>query len=192
MVAQVVDREETEGQNAAFVGCREDSADGARDDADDDVGGAHKHFDSFVEWQSVASDVLDFLDQNALAAVAAQLAQTLRPGDALALSGELGAGKTTFVRALVRALHGSDVPVSSPTFVFRQCYAGTPPVEHLDLFRLDDPGEAADLGLEEAFGPDRITVVEWPERLPGLMPAGAIAIRIEGAGDEPRRLVIER
>jgi tRNA threonylcarbamoyladenosine biosynthesis protein TsaE len=89
-------------------------------------------------------------------------------------------------------LHGSDLPVSSPTFVFRQRYDGTPPVEHLDLFRLNDPVEAADLGLEEAFGPDRITVVEWPERLPGLLPAGAIAIRIDGAGDEPRRLVIER
>ncbi|MGA2391979.1 MAG: tRNA (adenosine(37)-N6)-threonylcarbamoyltransferase complex ATPase subunit type 1 TsaE [Candidatus Lustribacter sp.] len=140
----------------------------------------------------MASDVLEFLDQNALAGVAYRLAATLRPGDALALSGELGAGKTTFVRALVRALHGSDVPVSSPTFVFRQRYEGTPPIEHLDLYRLDDPAEAADLGLEEAFGPDRITVVEWPERLPGLLPPGAIGIRIEGAGDEPRRLAIER
>jgi tRNA threonylcarbamoyladenosine biosynthesis protein TsaE len=140
----------------------------------------------------VASDVLEFLDQNALAGAAFRLAATLRAGDALALSGELGAGKTTFVRALVRALHGSDVPVSSPTFVFRQRYDGTPPIEHLDLFRLDDPAEAADLGLEEAFGPDRITLVEWPERLPGLMPPGTIAIRIEGAGDEPRRLEIER
>jgi tRNA threonylcarbamoyladenosine biosynthesis protein TsaE len=140
----------------------------------------------------VASDVLEFLDQNALAAAAAKLAESLRAGDALALSGELGAGKTTFVRALVRALHGSDIPVSSPTFVFRHRYEGTPPIEHLDLFRIDDPADAADLGLEEAFGPDRITVVEWPERLPGLLPPGAIGIRIHGAGDEPRRLVIER
>jgi tRNA threonylcarbamoyladenosine biosynthesis protein TsaE len=140
----------------------------------------------------VASDVLDFLDRDALAAVAARLAGTLRPGDALGLSGDLGAGKTTFVRALVRALHGSDVPVSSPTFVFRQRYDGTPPVEHLDLYRLDDPAEAAELGLEDAFGPDRITVVEWPERLPGLLPPGAIRVLIEGAGDEPRRLRIGR
>src|SRR5580704_485520 len=120
------------------------------------------------------------------------MAASLRPGQALALSGELGAGKTTFVRALVRALHGSDVPVSSPTFVFRQCYAGTPPIEHLDLYRLDDPADAVELGLEEAFGPDRITLVEWPERLPDLLPPAAIRIRIDGAGDEPRRLVIER
>ncbi len=140
----------------------------------------------------MASDVLDFLDQNALAAAAARLAAGLRPGDALALSGELGAGKTTFVRALVRALHGSDAAVSSPTFVFRQRYDGTPPVEHLDLFRIEDPADALDLGLDEAFGPDRITVVEWPERLPGLLPPGAIGVRIAGAGDEPRRLVIDR
>ena len=140
----------------------------------------------------MASELLDFLDLDRLGAVASRLAETLRAGDALALSGDLGAGKTTFVRALIAALHGSDVPVSSPTFVFRQRYDGTPPVEHLDLFRLDDPAEAVDLGLEEAFGPDRITVVEWPERLPGLLPDGAIRIRIEGAGDEPRRLQIER
>ena len=140
----------------------------------------------------MASELLDFLDLNGLGAAASELAETLRPGDALALSGDLGAGKTTFVRALVAALHGSDVPVSSPTFVFRQRYDGTPPVEHLDLFRLDDPAEAVDLGLEEAFGPGWITVVEWPERLPGLLPAGAIRIHIAGAGDEPRRLQIER
>lgn len=140
----------------------------------------------------MASELLDFLDLHSLGAAAARLAQTLRPGDALALSGDLGAGKTTFVRALIAALHGSDVPVSSPTFVFRQRYDGTPAVEHLDLYRLDDPAEAVELGLEEAFGPDRITVVEWPERLPGLLPAGAIRIHIAGAGDEPRRLKIER
>ena len=140
----------------------------------------------------MASDVLDFLDRNGLAAFARRLAQTLRPGDALALSGELGAGKTTLVRALVNALHGSDVPVSSPTFVFRQRYDGTPPIEHLDLYRIEDPAEGADLGLEEAFGADRITIVEWPDRLPGLLPPHAIRITIEGAGDEPRRLRIGR
>jgi tRNA threonylcarbamoyladenosine biosynthesis protein TsaE len=140
----------------------------------------------------VASEIRDFLDLDRLGAVAAALAVTLRAGDTLALSGDLGAGKTTFVRAIVETLHGSDVPVSSPTFVFRQKYEGTPPIEHLDLFRIDDPAEAADLGLEEAFGPDRITLVEWPERLPGLLPPGAIHIHITGSGDEPRRLRIER
>jgi tRNA threonylcarbamoyladenosine biosynthesis protein TsaE len=192
MAAEMFDGEKPEGQDAAFKCCRKDGADGACDDTDEDVGGAHKHIDSFGEWQRVASDVFNFLDRDQLRAVAARLARTLRPGDALALSGELGAGKTTFVRALVQALHGSDVPVSSPTFIFRQQYDGTPPVEHLDLYRVDAPADAAELGLDEAFGSDRITVVEWPERLPGLLPARAIRIRIDGAGDEPRRLQIER
>jgi tRNA threonylcarbamoyl adenosine modification protein YjeE len=140
----------------------------------------------------VASDVLDFLDLAALDAAAARLAVSLRPGDSIGLTGDLGAGKTTFVRALVRALHGSDESVSSPTFVFRHRYDGTPPVEHVDLYRVQGPGDAADLGLDEAFGPDRITIVEWPERLPGLLPSSSVRVLIEGAGSEPRRLRIER
>lgn len=140
----------------------------------------------------MASDVLDFLDLGGLAAAAAGLAAGLRPGATLGLTGSLGAGKTTFVRFLVQALHGTDAAVASPTFVFRRTYAGAPVIEHIDLYRLDDPAEADDLGLEEAFGPDRITLVEWPERLPGLLPPGSIEVRLEGAGDEPRRLWIER
>jgi tRNA threonylcarbamoyladenosine biosynthesis protein TsaE len=140
----------------------------------------------------VASDIPRFVDLFALATAARAFAATLRPGDAVALSGGLGAGKTTFVRGVVSALHGNDDAVSSPTFVFRQRYAGRPPIEHVDLYRLDDPGEAADLGLDEAFAPDTITFVEWPERLPGLLPAGTIRVSIEGTGDAPRTLRIER
>jgi len=140
----------------------------------------------------VASDILPSLDRIAFAATAAALAATLRPGDVVALSGDLGAGKTTFVRAVVAALHGSDAAVSSPTFVFRQRYPGTPPVEHLDVYRVDDPAEAADLGLEDAFAPDVITIVEWPERVPGLVPPGAIRVTIAGSGDAPRHVRIVR
>ncbi len=140
----------------------------------------------------MASDILPSLDRIAFAATAAALAATLRPGDVVALSGDLGAGKTTFVRAVVAALHGSDAAVSSPTFVFRQRYPGTPPVEHLDVYRVDDPAEAADLGLEDAFAPDAITIVEWPERVPGLVPPGAIRVTIAGSGDAPRHVRIVR
>jgi len=122
---------------------------------------------------------------------AGTFATTLRPGDVVALSGELGAGKTAFVRAAVRSLQGRDA-ASSPTFTFRHTYPGRPIVEHLDLYRLDDPAEAAELGLHEALSPDSVTFVEWPERLPGLLPAGAIRVRIAGAGDEPRRIEIIR
>jgi tRNA threonylcarbamoyladenosine biosynthesis protein TsaE len=123
--------------------------------------------------------------------IGAELARALRPGDAVGLSGGLGVGKTSLVRAIVRALHGDDA-VASPTFTFRHTYPGEPPVEHLDLYRLDDPSEAVELGLEEAFRPEAIVLVEWPEHIPGLMPPHAIRVTIEGVGDAPRSLAIER
>jgi len=124
-------------------------------------------------------------------ALAAGFGRSLRPGDAVALSGELGAGKTTFVRAVVRELLGRDA-ATSPTFVFRHRYDGPPTIEHVDCYRIAGPADAAELGLEESLGPDRITLIEWPERYPQLVPAGAIRIGIEGSGDAPRELRIER
>lgn len=132
------------------------------------------------------------IDLASLPAFAAELAETLRPGDAVALHGDLGAGKTTLVRALVGALHGDDAAVSSPTFVFRQRYAGVPPIEHLDLYRVETPCDAADLGLDDAFDPATLTLIEWPERLPALLPVNAIHVEIAGAGDEPRRISVRR
>ena len=81
------------------------------------------------------------MDLAAFEALAGEFARGLRPGDVVALEGELGAGKTTFVAAVVRALHGSD-EVASPTFTFWHRYAGQPPLEHLDLYRIDNPAEA--------------------------------------------------
>jgi tRNA threonylcarbamoyl adenosine modification protein YjeE len=130
-------------------------------------------------------------DLQRLEEAAAELAPALRPGDAVALQGDLGAGKTTFVRALVRALGGGD-EATSPTFTFWHRYATTPPVNHLDLYRIEQPGELADLGLEEAFDPASVTLVEWPERAPHLLPAGSVWVRIEGAGAAPRSIAAER
>ncbi len=124
--------------------------------------------------------------------VAAEFARTLAPGSVVALAGQLGSGKTTFVRAVVRALHGNDDAVASPTFVFRHRYAGRPPIEHLDLYRIDDPAEAAELGLEDSFDAGSIVLIEWPERLPGLLPPHAWRVAIEGSGDGARQLTIER
>ncbi len=111
----------------------------------------------------------------------------------MALRGPLGAGKTTFVRAVVRALHGSDDAVSSPTFVFRQRYDGTPPVEHVDLYRIEDPAaELPELALDDAFALDRIALIEWPERAEGYLPPDLIDVTIDGAGDGPRTIRVSR
>lgn len=123
--------------------------------------------------------------------IAANFARELAPGDVVALEGDLGAGKTTFVAAVVLALHGTD-QATSPTFTFRHTYPGSPPLEHLDLYRLDSPAEAVELGVEEAISAGSVTFVEWPDRLPGFVPPHAIRVRITGCGDAPRELEIER
>jgi tRNA threonylcarbamoyl adenosine modification protein YjeE len=118
---------------------------------------------------------------------ATEFARGLQPGDVVALSGPLGSGKTTFVRAAVRALHGDD-PASSPTFTFWHRYTkpGTVPIDHLDLYRIDDPAELTELGLEEAFDRRSIVFVEWWQNAPDLLPARRYEIAIEGSGDMPR------
>lgn len=125
----------------------------------------------------------------ALAEVAAAFATYLAPGDCVALSGGLGAGKTCFVRGVVTALHGDD-PTSSPTFTLRHRYAGSPPIEHLDLYRIATPDELPELGLDDAFEGDAIVFVEWWEHAPDLLPKRRWTISISGAGEDPRHLTI--
>lgn len=116
-------------------------------------------------------------------------AQALNPGDVVALSGELGAGKTTFVRAAVAERHGED-QTSSPTFTFWHRYHGDPPIDHLDLYRIEDPRELNELGLEEAFSGDSIVFIEWWTHAPTLLPARRYEVTILGAGPSPRRVHI--
>lgn len=129
-------------------------------------------------------------DRAAFERVAHSFARSLRPGDVVALFGDLGAGKTTFVAAAVSALQGCE-PTSSPTFLFWQRYPGPPAVEHLDFYRIDSPADAAELGLHEAFESGNIVFVEWPQRLPALIPANAFRVRIAGGGDGSRDVSIE-
>jgi len=131
-------------------------------------------------------------DIAALRTFARAFAAGLQRGDTVALEGPLGSGKTTLVRAIVDALHGTDDAVASPTFVFRHRYDGVPPIEHLDLYRLDDPAELTELGLEDAFAADRITLVEWPDRAPDLVPSAAIRLEILGSGNGPRTIAVRR
>jgi tRNA threonylcarbamoyladenosine biosynthesis protein TsaE len=126
-------------------------------------------------------------------ALAAGLATCLHPGDVVLVSGELGTGKTTFVRGAARAL-GVQVPVTSPTFTIARRYEdGTLPVSHLDLFRLEGlDGEEPDLLADELSG-DRVAFVEWPEHGgPELGEAKVAArVRLEHLGGDRRRVIIE-
>jgi tRNA threonylcarbamoyladenosine biosynthesis protein TsaE len=120
---------------------------------------------------------------------AAQFARQLRAGDVIGLSGPLGSGKTTFVKAVVEARLGVD-PVSSPTFTFWHRYPSDPPIDHLDLYRIDDPRELTELGLEDAFDGSSIVMVEWWRNAPALLPPVHYEIEISGKGEEPRRVTV--
>ncbi len=130
-------------------------------------------------------------DLESLEGLATTFAASLAPGDVVALRGDLGAGKTTFVAAVVRAL-GIDADVASPTFTFWHRYGGSPPIEHLDLYRIESPLDARELGLDDALDDRGIAFVEWPDRLPGFLPAHAIAVTFVGSGDVPRTVEIVR
>jgi tRNA threonylcarbamoyladenosine biosynthesis protein TsaE len=126
-------------------------------------------------------------------AVAAGLAQRLRPGDIVLVSGDLGAGKTTFVRGACRAL-GVSGAVTSPSFTIARRYAGTVPVSHLDLYRLDGLDDEDPALLADELGPDRVAFVEWPEvgSPVGLDPERVAArVRLEHRGGDRRRVFID-
>ena len=121
-------------------------------------------------------------------AVGAELASRLGPGARVLLYGELGAGKTAFVRGLAAGLGIDPDEVSSPTFTLVQEYQGRLPLIHVDLYRLAS-GEVDDLGLD-ALAADGVLAIEWAERLPRPDPA-AIHVRLEHAGEDARRIAVD-
>jgi tRNA threonylcarbamoyladenosine biosynthesis protein TsaE len=123
------------------------------------------------------------LAEHEAVSLGACLADFLRPGDVVALSGELGAGKTFLARAIIQALGGPD-EVPSPTFTLVQTYDLSPaPVWHFDLYRLSKPEDAYELDIEDAFI-DAISLIEWPERLGALLPRDRLDIHL-AYGDTP-------
>ena len=131
-------------------------------------------------------------DEAATARLGAAIARALRPGEAVCLSGPLGAGKSTLARALIRALTTPDEEAPSPTFTLVQFYDGAGlKIAHFDLYRLTDPNEAYEIGLDEALD-DGAAVIEWPERLggpeDGRLPPDRLDVEIslEGTGRRAR------
>lgn len=124
-------------------------------------------------------------------AAGVRLAAELGPGDVVALTGELGAGKTCFTQGLARGLGVSGRAVS-PTFVLINEYRGRLPVHHVDAYRTSSLTELLDLGLEELFGGDGVTIVEWADKLAPLLPPRTVHVHIEGVGDEPRVISVSR
>jgi len=118
-----------------------------------------------------------------------RLGRVLPPGAVVALTGELGAGKTCFIQGLVRGL-GATVRATSPTFVLINQYRGRVPVYHVDAYRTESLTELMDLGLLELFGGEGVTVIEWADKLASLLPPDAIHVHIAGVGDEPRAITI--
>jgi tRNA threonylcarbamoyladenosine biosynthesis protein TsaE len=119
----------------------------------------------------------------------AGLAHRLDPGDVVLVSGELGSGKTTFVRGARRAL-GVEGPVTSPTFTIGQVHAGSPEVAHLDLYRLGSLAGEDPALLEDYLTPDRIAFVEWPAAGESAFERVAARVLLEHMGGDRRRITI--
>jgi tRNA threonylcarbamoyladenosine biosynthesis protein TsaE len=117
------------------------------------------------------------------------LAELLPTGSVVALHGELAAGKTCLVRGMARKYARGEI-VSSPTFTIVNQYGENPALYHVDLYRLEAVSEIRDLGYEELFEPDGITVVEWAERAESLLPEKRLDIFLEVAGENERRLTM--
>jgi tRNA threonylcarbamoyladenosine biosynthesis protein TsaE len=123
------------------------------------------------------------------AAIGARIAAGLAAGDVVTVAGELGSGKTTFIRGACRAL-GVDVPVTSPTYTIGHLYDAPVPVAHLDLYRLSAAG-LEDWGDLEPYFDGTIAFVEWPEHAAGLLQRVRVAVGMEHVDESHRRITIE-
>ena len=134
----------------------------------------------------IAENLQDTID------FAQEFAKSLRQGDVVLLYGDLGAGKTTFVRQVCKAL-GVEDEVTSPTFTLLNEYYGTMPIYHFDMYRLGGKDEALEMGFDEYFDVDSldgIVVVEWPEQVEGLITCPHINVEIKKIDDNSREIIL--
>lgn len=123
-------------------------------------------------------------------ALGEKLGKHLKPGDVVALYGDLGAGKTTLTRGIAAGL-GLDADIHSPTFTLIHEHPGKIPLYHVDLYRLADVQEVETLGLEEYIYSDGVTVIEWSEKIQSLLPSERLDITLRMAGNTDRELTLE-
>ena len=124
-------------------------------------------------------------------ALGEQLGRALRPGDVVALHGELGSGKTTLIQGIARGLGRDPETIKSPTFVLMREYPGEVPVIHIDGYRLEGPPAVSWLDVDLIFSPHKITLIEWAERFAGLLPDDALTVRLAHVSTNRRRLTLQ-
>ena len=126
--------------------------------------------------------------------IAYEFAAKLKAGDVVCMYGDLGAGKTAFVRGMARAL-GIDEHITSPTFTIVNEYCGKMPLYHFDVYRVADPDEMYEIGYEEYIDGDGITVIEWPQLIADILPKSRSEVRIDrdyDKGENCRSITIEK
>ena len=116
--------------------------------------------------------------------------RALKPGDVVALYGELGSGKTTLIQGLARGLGYDPERIKSPTFVLMREYAGQTPLVHIDGYRLEGAPAVAWLDVEMIFSPSKVTVIEWAERFTGLLPDDRLEVRLSHLSTNRRRIAL--
>ena len=124
--------------------------------------------------------------------IAGEFAATLSEGDIVLLNGDLGAGKTHFVKGVVDAFSNGKHIAVSPTFVIVNVYDTSPQINHFDLYRINDVSELDAIGAEEYFYGDGISLIEWPSRAMEIFPKSAIKVYIEKIDNEKRKIIIDK
>ena len=120
-----------------------------------------------------------------------QFAERLQPGDVVYLNGDLGAGKTHFVKGIASFFGVDPMEVNSPTFTLINEYRGSIPLYHFDCYRIKNEQEALEIGTEDYLYGDGISVVEWPEKIRNLLPPKSVWVHITHKGEHEREILIE-
>ncbi len=134
-------------------------------------------------------DIISHSEEQTLA-LARKLGPHLRDPDVVVLTGSLGSGKTVFVRGLAGALGVDEELVNSPTFVIVNEYTGSRPLYHIDLYRLENPGQLTEIGWDDYLERDGLTVIEWGEKAGDFLPKLYYLITFEITGENERRITV--